>query len=461
MRKNLTILPILATLVLAGCTPTSPEADIVKDALNELQNNSFLVNLSEELKVLKPNDRYAVDIYQKYEFQIGFYYENEGNGVSYSIESSAEQGDLNKQTGEPIANTVRKGSAPKQTYYKDHETGYALLKEISLQNTVETFILASEDLDTGELTPIVYDDEFSNPFVNVKAEDLTYDKENNEIDLSAETAKVILKGLNARAINDSIASASITLDENNLPSGITFDIPDEVAATYTRTNEISVTFDLSAEYYEVVPFANNNPELAEALTKYEDLTNYTYNKQYLEDGEVVDHITGFFTEELVYFHHGYADDGGVYNKGDNYDYLATREDDNIYYVYECTTDDGINFNWGIVMASSTTPLTYASLDEMGPSYFNISDGVFKALGDNKYEIEPSLVKTVGQYFDYGLWGVDSQAAETQTSSLVITLNSDNSIELIEMSFIADGETFDVEYYYENINSTVIPSWLNF
>lgn len=481
MKKVSTLLTLLLVGAISACNqnPTNSTSssesgqdssssvveELTKEeiVLNELKKNSYEAEMVEDLKILRPNDKYAVDIVQHYEKEYGFYYQEGTNNISASTRMYGFYADLDKKTGEVNQNTVREATTPLQVLYKDNETGYALLKSISLENEIVVQVAATQDGTTGEVIPLIYDDNFKNPFDYITLRDLTYVEENNIVEIKNDKIDFILNAFGAVGVNDIIESAHIVLDDNYLPTKIVTNIPDEVASTYTRTNSIEITFtNLDAQYFEVRPYEHNNPELAEALLKNKDATNFTYNKNYIKDGVSVNHITGFFTEDLIYFHHGYADDGHVYKNGDDYDYIAKRNnEDGAYYVYDCTTNDGENFFWGIVMASETMPLSYKTFYECGPTYHHISASIFKKVGDNKYEIESELIKTAGQYFDYGVWGVDSAAAESNTNKLIITLNDDNTIKLVEMGFITGGQQFDVEYYYENIGTTTIPSWLEF
>ena len=483
MKKISTLLTLLLVGTISACnqnpststsesqpTPGSSSSTVVEEltkeeiVLNELKKNSYEVTLTEDLKILRPNDKYAVDIMQHYKKEFGFYYQESTGNIAGSTKMYGYYADLDKKTGEPNPYTIREATTPLQVLYRDAETGYALLKSVSLENEVVTQIAATQNGETGEVIPLIYDDNFKNPFDFITLRDLTYVEETNVVEIKLDKVPFILDAYGAVGINEIIEGAHIVLDDNSLPTEIVVNIPDEVETTYTRTNKVEIKFtNLDAEYFEVTPYTNNNPALAEALLKNKDSKNFTYNKNYVDsEGKSIGHITGFFTEDLIYFHHGYADDGDVYKNGDNYDYLAKRnEADGAYYVYDCTTVDGVEFNWGIIMASETMPLTYATFYECGPTYHHISDAVFKDIGNNQYEIEENLVKTAGQYFDYGVWGVDSAAAESSTTKLIITLNSANEIELVEMQFVSGGNTFNVEYYYENIGTTSIPTWLNF
>ena len=261
----------------------------------------------------------------------------------------------------------------------------AKLKQINLQNELEVFDLAYQDSETGTFTPVVYDDEFKNPFDYITTRDLTYVSATNTISLSKDKATFVATNYDGVGLN-LIQAATIKLNDKYIPTDIIFDMQNTETETFIRTTEFTVKItNIEAKYYEVKPYSHKNNGLASALKEYKDVKNFTYHKDYVYEGESYSHISGFYTEDMVYFHHGYESDGDIYKKGDDYDYVSKKNaNDGLFYVYDCTTVDGEKWNWGIVMASGETPLTYASFEEVAPSYFNISPNIFKPLGNNVY-----------------------------------------------------------------------------
>ena len=190
------------------------------------------------------------------------------------------------------------------------------------------------------------------------------------------------------------------------------------------------------------------------------MTNYTYNKEYVTStGELLDRIVGYFTLDTVFFHHGSEEDNDPYKKGDNYDYKAVLEEGE-YYVYQYDYVAENFHQWNRVLQSETKYYTFSNFFDMGPRYFNISSNVFRKVGDKTYEIEPALLLSSGQYFDYAVWGVHSSLLDSTTTHLRITLNDDNEIELIQTGFVQENKVTYIQFYYTNINSTVIPTWMN-
>ena len=468
MKKSYLLLAsLLLVTTLTGCTkggeklPETPE-EIVSYVLSKLKNNSHELIVDETLQVLRPNDKYAVDIYQNYHYEFGYYYDTNSDKVAKSEKRNGLFADLDKKSHEIIEETSRTSFTPKATYYKDLETGLTKLKQVTLQNELEVLDLAYQESETGTFTPVVYDDEFKNPFDYVTTRDLTYVESDNTISLSKDKATFIATNYDGVGLN-LIESASIKLNDKYIPTEINFQFTNTETETFVRKTELTVTItNVNAKYYEVKPYTYNNTTLGSALLEYKDAKNFTYHKDYVYEGESYSHISGFYTEDMVYFHHGYESDGDVYKKGDDYDYVSKKNaDDNIFYVYDCTTVDGENWNWGIVMASSEEPLKYNSFEELAPSYFNISPNIFKPLGNNVYECEEELLPTIGQFFDYGMWGVDSFLLESATNKCKITLTNEGHIKLIEVGFHLENFQYDIQFRYENIGTTQIPTWLEF
>jgi hypothetical protein len=132
----------------------------------------------------------------------------------------------------------------------------------------------------------------------------------------------------------------------------------------------------------------------------------------------------------------------------------------MWQVYELTANDEAVWSWKEVWASPSQPYYLESFEECGPTYFNISPAIFKNIGDNQYEVESQLLPTIGQYFDYGVWGVDSFVLETATNKCVITLNDDGTLKQIDIGFNFQSTQTDISFYYTDVGTTVLPTWMN-
>lgn len=461
MKQKLLILSLLTLCVipLTSCETGNEEKPTRLDKiLYSIKEANHDVRVHEVVSVIHPYEENNVDI--RSEITLNYTYRYEGEKRSHSREQIVYSYDIDKLTGLADPRTERTTKVPYVSYYKNIETGLAEVRQINLQNELEISTLVSQDSE-GSFIPIIYDNEFSNPFDFITTRDLTI-LDNGDVSLSKSKANFLLDAYKTIGVN-MVGSATIKVNDNDQITKIDFEIPELEGESYIRHNVISIEYfnHDTAKYEDLKPFENNNPELHEALTKYKDVKNFTYIKDYLDtNGEIFDRITGFYTEDTVYFHHGEATDTEPYKKGDNYDYKAVKHEDGLYYIYQYNFVSVDYHDWGIVYLTGTTPYTFDSFEAMAPRYFNISSSIFKKIGDKKYEVEPIFLHSIGQYFDYGVWGVHTSLLNSTTTSLVITLNDKNEIELIETGFFFENKTTNINFHYANINSTSIPSWMN-
>lgn len=436
----------------------TPE-QILAAAISSTKGNSYKVKINETLMIKYPNEKYVVDLYQRHELDLGYYY-GEENELSHSNLKYGEFADLIKGTNEINENTLKVKNGNLQHFYKDFETGYAIVEEINVYNELNKLIVVNQDISTGELIPVIYDDLFANPFDYIPENSFVLNTDGT-ISLDSTTAKSMLQLYGAIGINN-VESATISLDENYRMKNITFVIPDLVEATYTRTNEISVEFYgyEDAKFQHVETFKNDNPALVEMFAKYDNLENFTYVKEVEIDNFLVDHLEGYFTKDIVFFHHGYIDDDRPLMWSDNYDYKCVLNTEGVYDVYEYVFDDVENYHWLQVYASETMPYSIPTFEEIGPSFFNLSPAIFKQVDEYTYTVEDLLISTVGQYFDFNILPTESSILETTTTGLTITLDENNNlVEVIATSYFQAAE-YTFIYNYENIGTTVIPAWID-
>lgn len=436
----------------------TPE-QILAAAISSTKGNSHKVKINETLMIKYPNEKYVVDLYQRHELDLGYYY-GEENELSHSNLKYGEFADLIKGTNEINENTLKVKNGNLQHFYKDFETGYAIVEEINVYNELNKLIVVNQDISTGELIPVIYDDLFANPFDYIPENSFVLNTDGT-ISLDSAKAKSVLQLYGAIGIND-IESATISLDENYRMKNITFVIPDLVEATYTRTNEISVEFYgyEDAKFQHVETFKNDNPALVEMFAKYDNLENFTYVKEVEIDNLLVDHLEGYFTKDIVFFHHGYIDDDRPLMWSDNYDYKCVLNTEGVYDVYEYVFDDVESYHWLQVYASETMPYSIPTFEEIGPSFFNLSPAIFKQVDKYTYTVEDLLISTVGQYFDFNILPTESSILETTTTGLTITLDENNNlVEVIATSYFQAAE-YTFTYNYENIGTTVIPAWID-
>ena len=469
MKKFSLLATSLITLLLVGCANTNNPSEsesnndeveeIIDTALGSLKYHNHDVLISETVSIKKPNDSYAVDIFQSYEFDYGYYYD--GENKAHRTKTHGLFADLDKVTGEIVESTKRETYSLEYLYHKNIEDGTTFFDEINIYNEVTRYIAANQDSNTGAYMPIIYDDEFKNPFDYITTRDLTYNKESHTISLSVDKANFVIDCYSLIGMN-LVNSATLILNESNYITAIEFDIAQEVNETYSRINTLEITYRNhdTAKLYYVEAYTHDNPALAAALKEHEGLTNYTYNKDYHYGEEVFDHIEGYFTQDGIYFHHGQKTDTTPYVIGDNYDYKVMPKSADMWQVYEFTANDAGEWTWKEVWASPSQPYYLPSFEACGPSYFDISPAIFKNIGNNQYEVEEQLRPTIGQYFDYEVWGVDSYVLESSTNKCVITLNDDGSLKQIDIGFNFQSTQTYITYYYTDIGTTKLPTYIN-
>ena len=472
-KQNLLLITVALVTPLAGCNSNQSNENnpTIVNAINSLKYQSHNVHVKQSVDILRPipegmtpedpNWSYLpIDIHREYDNYFTYYYGN-NNEKAYSRQTNTTYYDLEKLTGEPIEGTIRYDHSPVEAFFRN-EDGTVTVEEITVQNELKTYISAKFDEINGIYSPIIYDVEFKNPFDFISYRDVEIRKDDSSkltlINQKADFLSDCYFTVGLNFITDNI----INLDENGHISSINFIIDDLVDETFTRRNTFSVYYNYENTVIEhQKPFENNNPELQNALKALENQHNFTYIKEYSytsNGNDYHDLITGYFTEDKVFFHHKQTDnDEHPYTNGDNYDYQCVKQDDGSYLCYEFVPN-GIQFSWGPIAISGTSYYYIDNFEGIGPSFTNLNASIFKKIDDKKYVIEESLLKTTGKYFDYQMLGVNSYSMESNTSLLEITLDDNGNIDFIEVRFIFEGIERTVKFYIQNIGETVVPSW---
>ena len=434
----------------------TPE-EIIQYALETAQTVSHKVQFVENVYLKYPTDKYQVDLYQQYSFDLGYYYENDEE--AYTNATKTVMADLNKGTEDINPYTRREKTTQEQQYFR-RSNGKAYIEQHTLENKVEKVAVKVQDFETGNYVDLMFDENFLNPFKNIEIGDLTYN-DNGTLSIAKDKCNQLLRGFGAIGLNN-VEGITITLDDNYHFASLEVNVPDDVQETYTRKNAFEITYTGFNEttITHLAPYTNNNPALAEALTKYENETNFTYVKDYYEDNVRTDHIEGYYTPELVFFHHGTLTDTTPLKYGSTYDYKCVLNEDGIYDVYDYTFYDEDYYTWNVIYASAELPYTIPTFRDIGPTYFFISPAVFQNIGNNQYKAEAGVVTTIGQYFDYEVWGVDTYLFETNTLDCIIELDEDNCIELVTITTHFESHDIKCEYHYENVGDTFIPHWID-
>ena len=445
MKKNklMLILTISLLFPLVGCSSNNEIDPVIIKAINSLKETSHLVHMESMVEVLKPNDDFAVDLHDEYYSTYGYFYD--GEEKSYSSKVDYKFMDLDKITHEPIEGRTRIYKNPTKVYHKDKD-GTTYEEHISIENEYYSYTIADYNSNTGYYTPIIFDNEFKNPFDYISSRDVIKNNDgtlsliNEKADFLADCYKVI--GLNL------ITENKIYLNEEGGIESISFVINDLVEKNFTRKNALAIRYELGEDikHTHLKPFENNNPELQIALDVLDNQTNFTYVKEFVFEEEnpltgnketTSDVVRGYFTSEEVFFHHVINEnDDHPYALGDDYDYKAIRNEDNkTYTCYEYSYSSKIGgYDWSIVNISGTAAYILNDFSEIGPSFMSMNASIFKKIDDKTYEIETPLLNSIGSYFDNGLLGVQSLAFDGGTSKCIIRLNDEGFIDVIETGF---------------------------
>lgn len=468
-KTTLTLVALLAVTSLVGCNPTSapttegptsaPATDNsqkIQTAIESLKGKSHNVEILQDVAIYKPKDPSVCDIYSEYKFSLGYYYKGEER--SYSTKTEMMYCDLDKQTGEPIENTIRHSSTDTNLYFKD-EDGTAYAENISFQNEVTKHTQAFYDEDAGYYQPVVFDTEFKNPWDFITTRDIGV-KEDGNLTLINEKADFLAECYGTVGLNF-ITDNTLELDDKGRIIGIDIVIDDLVTDNYTRTNTFTLDYTGhdTAVLQHRTPYTHENPKLQAALDSIKGVKNYTYAKEYTYSyGATQDLITGYFTEEEIYWRH-HTEEGNEhpYTKGDDYDYKSILMEDGTYYGHEYILR-GNTWDWGVIYVSGTSPYIIDTFEGNGPRFYEINASIFRQIDEFTYEIEPYFVRKSGAYFDYGFLGVNSAAMETNTNKCIIHLAEDYSLEKVESGFSFQGVEYPVNYYLSDIGTTEIPSW---
>ena len=441
--------------------PSLTPEEIKEEAIDSLKTRSHELTI-EELYVLDyPGQKYYVGLHQEHTRNLGYYVSDENK--AFGIETFSVFADIDCASGQIKENTIRNRHNPYVLYQKNLTDGTVETESLTIQNTVIADTYVEFDESINDYAPVAYDDFVTNPFEHVDATNFTYNEDNTLTLTDVATANLILKAYGALSNFKEGDTATLQLDELHRITSIEFEIVDVEEGNRVLKNEVSVTYtNLDIETYpHVRPLTNDNPALAEALIKYQDETNFTYTKTMYVNDEEVRHLEGYYTPETIIYHNGYVTDETLYINGDNYDLKCQYNPINdCYDVYQYLYVSEDVYVWEIVMATESRVYSIPTFDELGPRHDLINASVFEDIGNNQYKADELVTAFIGQYFDYEVWGVDTADLESQCSSVIVTLNEDNTINNVEVIAILEGNEYKYVYTYENVGTTEIPEgWI--
>lgn len=483
----------MVSLVLTSCgettasftslTPSSsstssvdPNQSKFESVILSLKEKSHTANIHYMVGVYKTDESLSLEM--SYDYIYNYMY---GSEVGFSMEGKRTTQDLmyDSETGEFLnymyltnssgekekyVFTPRITTIPLESYFKDEDSGVALFETLNADNTITTYIASDVDYYTGLYSAINFDLEFVNPWDYITSDDLTYVDDSTYI-LSPIKAKFVANSYNVGTTTNYIRQTTIHTDNSYQVTSIEFEIDDEKGTTYTRKNEFTITYDnidnVNIKHKQVS--TNVNSELETLFNKFKESKNFTYSKKYYttsEDTSVfADTVTGYFTENDIFFHHDFD---GLYTDSMNtskndYDYRVTLNDsDNIYYAYQYDSNDGTTFYWAPIAISSSAYLSYENFTNIGPHFYDISPALFSKNEDGSYSIVEDFKDTVGAYFDNQFDGVHTDYLDGSTSRFKITLIDDGFV--VETGYTASNIEYRVDFTLSNIGTTTLPSY---
>lgn len=470
----------------------------IKTALDSVRGQSYQTVMNYLVAVEYPEDTTGTIVDTFIRNQATYIYGYLSNGQkAVSTWGTTASGDWDPDTHDGIPGRYYSSSTPVATYWRDDENGLTLIENRTLQNTVDTAYVANYDDTTGDVTPVIFDTEFRNPWDYIDYEDLTVN-DDGTLTLSQRKADFFTQVYSVTGAN-TVTDAKITLDDQGRIDTVSLTIPeltgDGAGGVYRRINEFTFknTYGIDADTYFVhkTPYAaNSNPELASFFNTFADAVNneksYKYDKYLTRTTSILDDegnpnfmwgadtgISGYFCGDEVYFSQwgtdtetgiGYTDEShktGFYEGSDNYDYCATKGKDDYYTGYEYSNYG--DWAWNDIVISTNAVYTLNTYAEIGPTFFNLSPDIFQKTSDGHYTVDSELMSTIGTYFDFGFLGVHSSTLESSTLSLDLSLeqgDAGNTIMTVETSFDMMDIHATVTYTFDtaSIGTTVLPSW---
>ena len=520
MKKKKSYLLLLPILLLASCGGTSDsEAPLESETSLPVESsssstsdpssedNSELLNARKAVNSLRGVDHVAtmdqmvyvnqrdsgsyttkdtyVEYFNEYQYSYG---EESGDLEAYRRKNELHYGTLVEGTHDIVTDTdgtplISVTSYPEELYFRDPETGVTILESLTMSNEVDKSIMADYDSNTGTFYPIVFEEEFINPFDFILPRDLTQLSDmgsKHQFSLSLDKAEFLADCYAANATNK-IENCTITTDSEYQIERIDFVTPMEggydLGYSYERVSELTIVYSnrgAQSHIAHLTPYTVEHPELQAAFDLITNSESYRYEKRYLygdfgstEDPEdnIEDKIAGYMTKDLCFFHHhDDPDDTTPYEIGDDYDYVAKKEGD-LYYGYEYNYS-GYGWGWGKIVVSSSAYYTMDTYQDIGPSVAYLSPSIFqlKEGTDNVYVVDSNFDYRIGSFFDFQFLGVNSQVMETNTSEFELILEDDGSFTVhTGYVYYDNGRKVEqkIEYVFDasTVNNTTVPSYV--
>ena len=471
MKKQvLFIFPLLISLGLFGCTEsgsdssTTPSVQLPSTAEEKIVNSVRGVNhrahIEQSVKVLYPATMTgAVGLGIDNVRDLAYSYDD--GERAYAASGTSIHYNIDIKTEEPIEGTEQEYVETASRIFEEEGTGLSLMETLGPDNKVTTAYASSFDDSTGIYSPLIFATNFANPWDYIEASDLLLGDDGN-FHLDTDKAEFLLEAYGLTSTN-MVEDAVVKTDYQDNLASIEFVLPTYDTSTYSRESSVKIEYSDFGDATEIAhlkPFTNDNPDLEVALSCLSDATSFTYRKQYRDSFSELEpsDTTGYFTKDAIFFHQRAEKfPNSFYVSGDDYDYLSKRNPaDNKYYGFQYEI---LSEAFTPAMLSETQQLVKDTFLDNGPSFYKLSAALFKKTGDLTYEAEPSIVSTIGQYFDNGFDGVHSDILNGSTLSCKVTLTTDKkAIEKVEVGAdMGVGDTI-ITFTLSNINSTTIPEF---
>lgn len=463
MKKKCLLLAVLPLICACGGDNIIPSEDeFIANAIEAFKANSYVVDTNFVTEIYR-KDATAGDQYQPLSIRRTENYNLSyqlGDDAAIKITSDAKHEDLflNEDGTYSVINT-NVYTDEDSVYFRDDESGYAIKETLSIDNEVTELIMSDYEEYYGTYVPIEFDSEFKNPFDYLQASDFAKNEEGTYY-LNGTKAVFLAKCFQRSSLTYA-TDALVEFDEDGHFSSITIDIAYVDADAYTQQSTYTCVFSEigNVEINHIHAYDNSNPEIESLFAKAKAAQTYTYFKGYgTEDSGYEDDVTCFYTQDVVLFHHFYKDyPTALYDGGYDYDYkVEYDEDDKTYYAYEYNkASDSVPYAWALCYLSGTTPLTYETFQDIGPTFYKISPALFYKNEDGSYSVVDELLSTIGAYFDNQFIGVHSDVLDGACTSFKMTLDGEKGF-TVELSYHSENKEHYITFALSDIDATIIP-----
>jgi len=462
MKKRIPLL-LLGLPLIASCGGmTIPEEDsFIAAAIEAYRENSYVVDTNWTTEILRKdvNQTYQpLSIRRTENYNLA--YQLTGDRA-IKVSANTKHEDLYYEDGEYNVINTSYYSTEDAVYYRDDETGFAIVENLTIDNEVTQRILSDYDSNESTYTPIDFDSEFKNPFDYLQASD--FKKADDGTYLLDGTKAVFLAKCFQRTSLTYSKDATVSFDDEGRIASITINIDKVDAENYTQESTYTCVFsDVgNVNIKRIAPYSYSNPDLEALFAKMKNAQSYTYFKAFGDKDAVNgydDDVTCFYTQDAVFFHHSYDEyPNAIYTGGYDYDYKVVYDDEEgKYYSYEYNkANDNAPYAWALCYLSGSTPLTYATFQDIGPTFYEMSPSLFYPNEDGSYSVVDEFLSTVGAYFDNQFIGVHSDVLDGACTAFKLVLDGTDGF-TAELTYESENEEHEITFALSAIDATDLP-----